>query len=299
MMVSMTTTRVHIEDLNAANNPTALYCRYDGEVAPQACYIELSVEDESFTASYNGEPGGSNAVPESVVHGRTLRWELPHVLTAAAANKLLADLAPKMDLILTGAEIEWDKDRGAHVGRFDENAAEMIDVLHDELAEIVESYPQVLEYEAAEWFDLDDDQALNLTADTTDERLAALAREHEALAAKAPATGYGVLLDAEKYLTDRREDLRAEVRLQLSSVGYELEAIADKLEELEAQRVRYTQDLATARATRDRLIRQAVGFGDPSREIGSRAGVSHTWVLKMGKQDGDDTTTTNDDQTER
>lgn len=96
--------------------------------------------------------------------------------------------------------------------------------------------------------------------------------------------------------TADNEELRAQARMELSSIGYELQDITAKLEELEAERIRYTERLATGRATRDRLIKQVAGFGDPARTIGARAGVSHTWVLKVANQD--DTTTT-DDETER
>lgn len=94
-----------------------LLCHYSSEHRPQPCVLWLDLEDGEMSARYNPEIG--NGIPMSVHLGRT-RWvEIP-LLTTAAANALLEEVAPLAERILAGSRIEWDGNNNR--GYLDEDA---------------------------------------------------------------------------------------------------------------------------------------------------------------------------------
>ncbi|MDX3232566.1 hypothetical protein [Streptomyces sp. ME19-01-6] len=86
-------------------SPTELYRHYDGQSEAQPAYIELDTQTGTLSASYNGEIG--NAVPFTVFHGLDRRYSIP-VLTADAVNRVMREIAPLADRIITGTEAVWD-----------------------------------------------------------------------------------------------------------------------------------------------------------------------------------------------
>lgn len=205
----MTTISVRTLD---ESDPAALYRRYPGEEAPQTCFVVLDTESGELSADWNGEVG--NARPASVFHGLTLRFRIP-VLTATAANRLLAEVAPLAQHVLDDWTVEWDGSN--RVGRASTDHG-------NELVEEIEQacggeYPRELswhiedmvsEYDAGDWYSAGGDTAaeLGITATTTDDELATIAATAESEAATALDYGHTVLTGALEYLTGVREELR-------------------------------------------------------------------------------------------
>jgi hypothetical protein len=194
------------------------------------------------------------------------------LLTAAAANNLLRELAPLAARIIAGGSVEWTGSN--HVSVLDEDGqaaeAELMETL-EAIAQDSGRRPGVItELDAEEWFTNDVLAALtSLTADTTDAQLAQLAAEQERKAASGHVDGeyltldYLVLVDAESCLAARREQLRDEVR---------------------AQAVKTAKSYKDLETKRNELIKRMSGFGDSSREIAERVGLTHTAVQNIARR---------------
>lgn len=201
-------TKFHITKLT---EPDALFCHYPGEHEIQSCHLALDLEDGELTAGYDGNIGGGS--PESVYHRRALWIGIP-TLTADAANRLMDEAAPLAQRILDGAEIVWDGNN--HVGRLDEDATDAL----DELAAMCDptcfsGTDTVAEYDAGGWFGAEGREQvierLGITAATTDDQIAAIAKaEEEDARTNTSGYGYVLLTKAEEYLTEIRDELRAD-----------------------------------------------------------------------------------------
>jgi transcriptional regulator with XRE-family HTH domain len=102
-------------------DPTELYRHYDGQHEPQDAYIELDTQNETLSATYNGEIG--NAIPFTVYHGLDRRYGIP-ILTADAANRAMHEIAPLADRVIAGTTVEWDGNNNVAVLDEDAQAAE-------------------------------------------------------------------------------------------------------------------------------------------------------------------------------
>jgi hypothetical protein len=94
-----------------------LFVQYQGQSQPQPVHVSLDCRTGELSAEYDPEIGGSR--PMDVHHGHVCRWRIP-VLTAEAANALLADLAPIAQRVVDGYSSEWDGSN--HVGRLSDDA---------------------------------------------------------------------------------------------------------------------------------------------------------------------------------
>lgn len=240
--------------------PDALHCRYQGELEGQSCHIALDLEDGRMWADYNPEIGGG--IPASVYNGRTRWWSIP-CMTSASANQLMTEIKPLAERILVGSEIKWDGNN--NVGILNEDAGQAEQEIRDHLGDISEyDYDRVYEIDTADWFaDAGEDAPVELTADTTDHELAAMASSLESEATTLYDNGYTVLLDAGEYLRVKREEMRDQVREELHDVVEQLDEVTAK---------------------RDTLIRRLDGWGDSSRAIAPWAGLSHVGVQKIVKR---------------
>ena len=192
----MTTTTVEIRRVAEWD---ALHCNYQGQTERQGCYIELDCQTGLLTATYNAEIG--NAIPFSVYHGHDRRWGIP-CLIADAANDLLDEISPLAQRVLDGYTSEWDGNN--HVARLSDDAQaaeDEIERLIDDLR--VDETNGISDADAGEWL-TETDPAI--TAQTTDEEIAALAEQAEQDAAYERI----VLIDAEGYLTRLRDEMRAD-----------------------------------------------------------------------------------------
>ncbi|MFO7253794.1 MAG: hypothetical protein DIU60_023890 [Actinomycetes bacterium] len=238
--------------------PTALYCRYEGNYEPQPVYVALDLADGALYADY--QAGGT---PMRVWLGQVRTWSIPP-LVADAANELLQDIAPLAQRILDGAAIETDPRTGNRVGVLNDDAA----AAEREIYEIIENWREdpaiatVEEIKAAEWYsacDTDPCAEIGLTAETTDDELAQVAARIEQ-DIRAAAEGVVVVTGAEAWARARRDELQQELR--------------DELEQV-------TADLAALRARRDELVRRLHACGDSTRVIAELIGTSHTQVRRI------------------
>jgi len=186
--------------------PEYLYCRYQGQTAPQPCYVELDCESGTLTAAYNGEIG--NAVPITVWHNRCLRWPIP-ALREGAALELLTELLPICERIVAGYSSEWDGSN--HVGEYTDAAEDAASEVHDLCRDAFDDTGTHLQvWEAGDWLSgigtrAQQAEHLGITATSTDEQLALkLEKEQE----KAEDDGIDEVEGLESYLSELRDAAR-------------------------------------------------------------------------------------------
>jgi hypothetical protein len=195
----MTTTAARIIE---TDSETALYRHYDGETSPQPCYIELDLREGTLLADYNSEIG--TGIPFSVYHGFERRYGIP-VLTGTAADELMRELAPLAERILADWESDFDGNNRVAVLGEDAQAAEA------ELEELLRERETGPDELVAEW---GIDGAVNgaeaeeydITADTTDERLAEIEDEILTGLAEISESGTAVCPELHGYLRQLRDE---------------------------------------------------------------------------------------------
>lgn len=236
---------------------TELYRHEQGRPAPQEVRMHLDIESGTLNAAYIPR-GDEHSIPASVYHHRGALWTIP-CLTSNAAIRLMTEAMPLCQRIVNGTEIEWDGQNNVGTRNADAQAA------IDEVAELIETYDDVdnviQELTGDEYYDDGTDAALEtlgINADTTD---AELARIVEAAAAEALDINV-VIPDLGEYISQLRDDLRNDLRDDLRDVA---------------------DDLTRLTHLRDELIRRQLGWGDSSRAVGTRAGMSHACAQKIGK----------------
>ncbi len=209
--------------------PDELFCHYPGQYSPQPVVLALSLKDGTLGCHYNPNVGG-NAMPMSVWHQRTLWFTIP-TLTGSAANALMDRVAPLAREILADCEIVWDGNN--HVGQLGPRAICAEGEINVLCKEEFDPSELVGEMTAEDWW-IDGRQSaidvLGLTADTTDEQIAAMADE-QVTAAREGGEGYTILTGAREYLTAIRDDLvwdrsemdRWDVVTKHESIGYSAE----------------------------------------------------------------------------
>lgn len=170
----------------ACTSPTELFRQYDGQHEPQPAYIELDIRDGQMLADYDSEIG--NAAPGNVRTGIVRRYPIP-LLTGDAANRLMAELLPLAQRIVSDSEVEFDGNNWVAVlgddaaaandaidarltgGRFEEETQGFSDA---DIIGVWDLDGAVNGYEAEE---------NDITADTTDDRLEEISAEiHQGIA---------------------------------------------------------------------------------------------------------------------
>lgn len=206
----MTQSTLHITPLTDEDE---LFCQYPGR-GTQPCVLTIDLDTGDLSARYDPELS-DGARPESVFNGRTLWVSIP-CLTGTAANAFLEEVAaPLAQQILDGAEIEWNGSN--HVGVLDADARAAYEVLVDRCDPQNGSWDAVdtvSAWDAVDWFaDEGAEQAgarLGITADTTDEEIAALAKaEAEDALTCSSSAGRVHLTGAEDYLRQLRDEMAA------------------------------------------------------------------------------------------
>ncbi|MGV7743591.1 hypothetical protein PJN29_24105 [Mycobacterium kansasii] len=189
--------------------PTELYRHYEGQTGAQPVYIALDLRDATLFAVYNAEVG--NALPKNVFHGFERRYPIP-VLTAQAANGLMAELRPLAERIVGDWQELWDGHN--MVARLGPDALAAEAELQARLGLGTDEFNTYAFDEAdlvAQW---DIDGALNgqevaefgIIADTSDERLDAI--EGDIIAALAgDGNGTAVVHGLKAHLRALRDEL--------------------------------------------------------------------------------------------
>lgn len=181
-----------------------LYLRYRGQTSPQPVYVELDCESETLSAEVDTAIGPGT--PFRVWHGRAIRWAIP-ALTESAAEGLLLDLIPLAQRVVDGYECRWDGSN--HVGRLTEDAREAAEAIRDLCDRDWSETEVVSAWDAHDWYAPCGSGAylarqIGITAETTDEELAALATKEEDAAEPARIEGVS------RFLRDLRDLLRAD-----------------------------------------------------------------------------------------
>lgn len=184
---------------------TELHHQYRGQNKPQPCHVSLDCESRTLTAGYDPEIGG--AVPFAVHHGIVRRWGIPS-LKEAAANALLAEIAPLAERVVAGYERTWDGNN--HVGEYSEDAQEAIESIRDlcdRARADADEHSTVQVWDAGDWFGgigrwEAQCEALGITAETTDDELRAIEAAAEVEAAN---NGVDVLNGVRDHLEWLRE----------------------------------------------------------------------------------------------
>lgn len=184
-----------------------LYKKYDRQSRPQPCHLELYPATGDVYCDFDGEIG--NSMPASVWHGRTLQWSIP-CLTGEAAVRLMEDLTPLLERIRAGHTVSWNGSN--HVGSLNDDAREASSEIEREI-EALDGDDVLQVWEASDWY-----QALGgahqvashlqITADTTDERLAEIAESEVDI-----ADTDGIMVEGvQEYLEYIRKSLREEAK---------------------------------------------------------------------------------------
>jgi hypothetical protein len=203
------TTAITIHD---CTEPAELYCRYDGEFEPQGAYIELGLESGTLSASYNAVIG--SAIPFEVHHGFVRRYSIP-ILTAAAANRAMREIAPLAARIVADWESQWDGRNHRAVLGADAKAAD------EEIDQILGANEPSWSYSGhwsetdlvAAWDPADLERRLlideyGITGATTDARLEQIAKDVvEGLATCTGTERVTICPGIEDYLRELRDDL--------------------------------------------------------------------------------------------
>lgn len=197
----------HIRTLTT---PDELFRHYDGQHQPQPCHLNIDLNDGEIFCDY--DPNIGSGVSADIWHRRILAVDIP-CLTADAANKLMAEILPLAQRVLDGSSIDWNGNN--HVGTLDADAGKAwMDIVEACEEDQFDSSDTIGYWAVSDWFTGADETraALNITANTIDEKLAELAAAEVELAKTETECGYGVLdlTDTLAYLTQLRNDLRDE-----------------------------------------------------------------------------------------
>lgn len=120
-----------MEILNASE--TTIRYRYPNELLPQPAYVWLDCEKEQLRAAYDPNIGGW----DSDVHsGMTLRWQIAIEWGDEEIDRLLKELAPLAETVISGTTKTWNGNDWVAV--YDEKASEAI----DKIAAICEQYEE-------------------------------------------------------------------------------------------------------------------------------------------------------------
>jgi hypothetical protein len=189
-----------------------LYRHYDGQTEAQPVYIELDLRNGTLQADYNSNIG--NGVLETVYHGIDRHYSIP-ILTADAANRVMEEILPYASRIHADWEEVWDGNN--HVAELGEDAQ----AAEEEIRAHLQLTPEY-DIEPNQGFDDSDlvtvwdiDSATNgqetseynITAETTDERLDAIAIEITNELVDASPSGVIAVPGLHRYLRSLRDDL--------------------------------------------------------------------------------------------
>lgn len=248
------------------NDPSALYRHYSGQSDAQPVEVHFDLDSGELYARYNPEIGGG--VPARAWHGIVRIWDVPTVLTSAAMNELLDEIAPQAAALLEEAGIVWDGHN--YVGRLTDVGHDIEQQIMDRIVEYAEDIAtgRVESYDAGDVLaempveTLLSDEGIEVGADTTDDELdeieprLALGVEASNAASVVVIEGLGVML------REYRDSLREQVRDRLTE-------IRDELDDLREQR--------------DNLVRRIYGWGagDSDRSLEVLAGVSRATIARI------------------
>uniref|UniRef100_UPI003F493095 hypothetical protein n=1 Tax=Amycolatopsis sp. CA-096443 TaxID=3239919 RepID=UPI003F493095 len=184
--------------------PDKLLCWYRGEQRPQPVHIALDVRTGRLRAEYDANIGGGASA--DAWHGFERQWGIP-LLTGAAANELLARIAPLAERVVSGAEKTWNGSNT--VIRLDDDAEaaenEILEFLPDPGdRDVVGQLPVYDVYGIGEPWTADE---AGIRAATTDDQVEAIARQLQAEFREGSGEPDAVINGLDDYLRCLRDDL--------------------------------------------------------------------------------------------
>lgn len=242
-----------------------LYLRYPAEFEAQPVDLELDTRTGRLACAADPNIGGGTTFDHH--HRLILSARIP-ALTAEAANTLMAQIEPLAQRVVNGADQEWNGN--SHVGVFTADAIAAWDEIEEICAGTVGDAEAgyggniVTEWRVEDWFTEGAEvtrESLGITADTTNDQVAAIAAEQVETATTA-TSAYGILdHDAvAAFLTDLRDELRDEV----------IAALRETAEQLAEVKARRNTDISRIAAWQDNRY--------SSRAVGAVVGLSHRTV---------------------
>ncbi|MFJ6659727.1 hypothetical protein ACIQNG_25740 [Streptomyces sp. NPDC091377] len=183
--------------------PAALHCRFQGQSSDQRVFIELDLAAGTLLADYDSEVG--SAVPHAVRHGIERRYPIP-ALTADAANRLLRRLLPHA----VRMHADWCRHWDGHnwVAALGPTAREA----EAEIRRILRTHNAFDDADLITVCDIDvavnglEADEYDITAATTDERLAEVAQQIIANLAESSPSTVVVCPGLDVYLRDLRKE---------------------------------------------------------------------------------------------
>jgi hypothetical protein len=197
----------HVVDITPVEDRAALLCIYDKQCNPQPVYVYLD-EDGHMYADYDHDIGGG--VPTDIWYGCTQRYGIP-ILHAAGANALMERIRPLANRVFAGLSVEWSG--SDWIGHMDDDASAADDEIRRICIDDIPSDAYLQwqccgDYIAAALRRTDTsveiDGVCTITAETTDEEIAEIAKKIES-AADDDVGLY--LLDTVECLTAERDSL--------------------------------------------------------------------------------------------
>ena len=195
-------------DIVECSTPAELFDQYMGQLAPQPVYIQLDLRSGRMLADHQGEIGGG--MPMEVWHGFLRRYDIP-ILTGEAANRLMRQLTPLADRVLSDWHEHWDGNNHVPVLGDDASAAE------EDIADLtaVESFSErdvVACWEIADAVNGEEISEYGITRDTSNERLQEIADERvdELASNTLNSSGIAVCPGLAEHLQTLRDDLARE-----------------------------------------------------------------------------------------
>jgi len=191
----------------AESEAAPLFEQYQGQFKPQPAFLELDPAKGTVRLGTNVVMG--NAVPMEVWHHRVLWWDVPPNLTGRGCAEVFGEMKPLLERVAAGHSIEWDGHN--MVGKFDEDAREAYEEIEDKLRDARHGFECAEVWNAGEWIWTGQTLAslaelLEITPDTSDEEIAAIAETQRKVADR----DHAVVLfgDLAKVLRDVRGQLR-------------------------------------------------------------------------------------------
>lgn len=204
--------------------PAKLFKHYDGQ-SVQDAYIELDLREQTLLADYNAVVG--NAIPGEVRNGFERRYQIP-LLTGEAADALMKQIRPLAEEIVEDWREEWNGHN--HVVILGEDA----EIAENQIEEIVFAVRE--DYDPASYVTVwtpdngacpgNEAKTFDITADTTDERLAEIEEEIRQGLIEVSDSPVVVLDGVDDYLARLRQDARDRIGAMSAA---ELRAARDEL----------------------------------------------------------------------
>jgi len=198
------------------NNECGLAVQYTGQTDTQDIYLYVDAENERVWIDYDPEIGG--AVTSDIWHGRTRRYQIYEMISATGANNLLDDekVIALAERIIAGATIKWDGNN--YVGILDDDAISADEEMEQYVAQYTFQEAETVSlWNACDFFtslspdEVMDEVGLHITAETTDQEIAEVARKYEESMNIDSATGGPMKLSGvESYLLNIRDDITEE-----------------------------------------------------------------------------------------